>query len=75
MNARATKAGHKKEETCLENLRTEKEIEGANYTTEQKRKGKMPKIKKDPAAPAAEKIMVSVKDYEVEEEEQSPVLQ
>ena len=29
----------------------------------------MPKIKKDPAAPAAEKITVSMKDYEVEEEE------
>ena len=50
-------------------MRTEKQIEGDTYAEEQKRGGKKAKIEKDPVAPAAEKITVSMKDYKVEEEE------
>ena len=68
MNARATKAARKKEETCMENLREEYGIEGQTYAEEQKRTGKKAKVTKDPTVPAPEKIAVSMKDYDVEEE-------
>ena len=53
----------------MENLRAEMQIEGDTYAEEQKRTGKKAKILKAPAAPALVKITVSMKDYEIEEEQ------
>ena len=57
----------------MENLRAEMQIEGYTYAEEQKRTGKKAKISKDPAAPAPARIAVSMKDYEIEEEQSSEV--
>ena len=52
-------------------MREEYGIEGQTYAEEQKRTGKKAKVTKDPTVPAPEKIAVSMKDYDVEEEASS----